>query len=97
MGTISPSAQIKLLQVLQEGSFCRVGGEQDISVDVRVVAASNVDLAKKISEGGFRDDLYYRLNVFAIELPPLRSRREDLPSCWSAPCWSGSTATTARP
>ncbi|BEQ14444.1 sigma-54-dependent transcriptional regulator [Desulfoferula mesophila] len=79
VGTISPAAQIKLLQVLQEGSFSRVGGEQDISVDVRVVAASNVDLAKKISEGGFRNDLYYRLNVFAIELPPLRSRREDLP------------------
>ncbi|MBU4564015.1 MAG: sigma-54 dependent transcriptional regulator [Desulfarculus sp.] len=79
VGTISPAAQIKLLQVLQEGSFCRVGGEQDISVDVRVVAASNVDLAKKISDGGFRDDLYYRLNVFAIELPPLRARREDLP------------------
>ncbi|MCB2228684.1 MAG: sigma-54 dependent transcriptional regulator [Desulfarculaceae bacterium] len=85
VGTISPSAQIKLLQVLQEGSFCRVGGESDISVDVRVVAASNVDLAKKISEGGFRDDLYYRLNVFAIELPPLRARREDLPLLVSTP------------
>ncbi len=79
VGTISPAAQIKLLQVLQEGSFCRVGGESDISVDARVVAASNVDLAERISQGGFRDDLYYRLNVFAIELPPLRQRREDLP------------------
>lgn len=79
VGTISPSAQIKLLQVLQEGTFSRVGGEQDISVDVRVVAASNVDLEKKIADGGFRSDLFYRLNVFAVELPPLRQRREDLP------------------
>ncbi|MCB2193026.1 MAG: sigma-54 dependent transcriptional regulator [Deltaproteobacteria bacterium] len=79
VGTISPTAQIKLLQVLQEGSFCRVGGEQEITVDVRVVAAANQDLAKKINDGSFRADLYYRLNVFAIELPPLRARREDLP------------------
>ncbi len=79
VGTISPNAQIKLLQVLQEGTFSRVGGEQDISVDVRVVAASNVDLEKKIAEGGFRSDLFYRLNVFSVELPPLRERREDLP------------------
>ena len=79
VGTITPAAQIKLLQVLQEGSFCRVGGEHDIAVDVRVVAASNVDLAKRMAEGGFRDDLFYRLNVFAIELPPLRRRREDMP------------------
>ncbi|RJX34981.1 MAG: sigma-54-dependent Fis family transcriptional regulator [Desulfarculus sp.] len=78
VGTISPNAQIKLLQVLQEGSFSRVGGESEIKVDVRVVAASNADLEHKIREGGFRSDLFYRLNVFAIELPPLRQRREDI-------------------
>jgi DNA-binding NtrC family response regulator len=79
IGTISPAAQIRLLQVLQEGTFSRVGGEATIQVDVRVVAASNTDLAQRMAEGAFRGDLYHRLNVFAIELPPLRERREDIP------------------
>lgn len=79
VGTISPSAQIKLLQVLQEGSFSRVGGENTQEVDVRVVAASNEDLGSRVKEKTFRSDLYYRLNVFAIELPSLRERQEDIP------------------
>jgi transcriptional regulator with GAF, ATPase, and Fis domain len=79
VGTISPSAQIKLLQVLQEGAFSQVGGEATLEVDVRVIAASNEDLASKVQDRSFRSDLYYRLNVFAIELPPLRDRPEDIP------------------
>jgi len=79
IGTVSPSAQIKLLQVLQDKSFNRVGGETTISVDVRVLAATNMDLRKLCQAGDFRTDLYYRLNVFAIELPPLRDRLEDVP------------------
>ena len=79
VGTITPNAQIKLLQVLQEGIFTRVGGEQDISVDVRVIAASNEDLKIKTENGQFRRDLYYRLNVFTLQLPSLRERGEDIP------------------
>ncbi|MEJ2189513.1 MAG: sigma-54 dependent transcriptional regulator [Acidobacteriota bacterium] len=79
VGTISPAMQVKLLHVLQERRFQRVGGEHDIEVDVRVVAATNMDLAKLSEEGLFRKDLYYRLNVFPIEIPPLRDRREDIP------------------
>jgi DNA-binding NtrC family response regulator len=78
IGTIAPSAQIKLLQVLQERSFQRVGGEKPISADVRIVAATNEDLLELNREGRFRKDLYFRLNVFPIELPPLRERIEDL-------------------
>lgn len=80
IGTITPSAQIKLLQVLQDGTFQRVGGEGPIEVDVRVIAATNVDLKKMCEEGTFRKDLFYRLNVFPIEIPPLRDRIEDIPS-----------------
>lgn len=79
IGTITPAAQIKLLQVLQERSFQRVGGEKNIEVDVRIIAASNIDLKKLSNEGVFRNDLYYRLNVFPIDIPPLRDRIEDLP------------------
>jgi DNA-binding NtrC family response regulator len=79
VGTITPNAQIKLLQVLQESSFTRVGGEQDITVDVRMIAASNEDLQVKAGNGQFRRDLYYRLNVFPLELPNLRERSEDIP------------------
>ncbi|ADK83592.1 putative two component, sigma54 specific, transcriptional regulator, Fis family [Desulfarculus baarsii DSM 2075] len=78
IGTVSPNAQIKLLQVLQDGTFSRVGGERTIAVDVRVVAASNVNLQELMEAGAFRGDLFYRLNVFQIELPPLRQRREDV-------------------
>ena len=79
IGTITPSAQIKLLEVLQEKSFQRVGGEARIEVDVRIVAATNTDLRKMTDQGLFRRDLYYRLSVFPIEIPPLRERREDIP------------------
>lgn len=79
VGTITPSAQIKLLQVLQDKSFQRVGGEENIEVDVRIIAATNTDLVKMCEEGLFRSDLYYRLSVFPIEIPPLRERKEDIP------------------
>ena len=79
VGTISPSAQIKLLQVLQERTFCRVGGEITIDTDVRVIASTNEQLGDLITKGVFRSDLYYRLNVFPINLPPLRQRLEDIP------------------
>jgi DNA-binding NtrC family response regulator len=79
IGTITPAAQIKLLQVLQDGTFQRVGGEVTINTDVRVIAATNMDLKQMCEEGRFRKDLYYRLNVFPIELPLLRDRREDIP------------------
>ena len=74
IGTITPSAQIKLLQVLQDGTFQRVGGEETIEANVRVIAATNADLKKMCDDGHFRKDLYYRLDVFPIELPPLRGR-----------------------
>lgn len=79
VGTITPAAQIKLLHVLQDGLFQRVGGEETIEADVRVIAATNVDLKHLSDEGLFRKDLFYRLNVFPIEIPPLRERLEDIP------------------
>ncbi|MBN2583624.1 MAG: nif-specific transcriptional activator NifA [Planctomycetes bacterium] len=79
IGDFSPASQIKLLRVLQEREFERVGGMQPIRINVRVLAATNRDLEKLISEGEFREDLYYRLNVFPIYLPPLRQRKTDIP------------------
>ena len=79
IGTITPSAQIKLLQVLQDGTFQRVGGEETIQANVRVITATNMDLAMMCDDGEFRKDLYYRLNVFPVEIPPLRERKEDIP------------------
>jgi transcriptional regulator with GAF, ATPase, and Fis domain len=78
IGTVTLSAQIKLLQVLQDGTLQRVGGEATVQTDVRVIAASNTDLKEMCDEGRFRRDLYYRLNVFPIEIPPLRERKDDI-------------------
>ncbi len=79
IGDISPSVQIKLLRFLQEREFERVGGNETIKVDVRVIAATNKDLLARVREGTFREDLYYRLNVVSIEMPPLRTRPDDIP------------------
>jgi DNA-binding NtrC family response regulator len=78
IGTITPSAQIKLLEILQDGTFHRVGGEETNEANVRAIAATNTDLKKMCEAGQFRRDLYYRLNVFPLEIPPLRARMEDI-------------------
>ncbi|HEX8247064.1 MAG TPA: sigma 54-interacting transcriptional regulator [Pyrinomonadaceae bacterium] len=78
IGEMSLPAQVKLLRVLQDGEFTRVGGNEMVKTDVRVIAASNVDLEKAVEEGKFRKDLFYRLSVFPITLPPLRDRPEDI-------------------
>jgi len=79
IGTMSMDMQAKILRVLQDRRFMHVGGTHEIQVDVRIVAATNVDLRQAVKEGRFREDLFYRLNVILIELPPLRSRKEDVP------------------
>ncbi len=78
VGEMSPSAQVKLLRVLQDGEFTRVGGNQVIKTDVRIIAATNVELMKAVEAGKFRLDLFYRLNVYPIHIPPLRERPEDI-------------------
>jgi len=79
IGTLEPQLQVKLLRVLQEREFERVGDTQTVKVDVRVIAATNVDLQEAVAKNQFREDLFYRLNVVSVYLPPLRNRREDIP------------------
>jgi DNA-binding NtrC family response regulator len=79
IGEMAPATQVKLLRVLQERTFRRLGGRQEQSVDVRVIAATNINPAEAVQKGTLREDLYYRLNVFALKLPPLRDRKEDMP------------------
>jgi len=79
IGEMSPVMQVKLLRVLQERRFRRVGGLEELQADIRVIAATNQDLTKAVADGRFREDLYYRINVIPIVLPPLRERREDIP------------------
>jgi two-component system response regulator HydG len=79
IGDVSPNIQLKLLRVLQEHEIQRVGGEETISVDVRVITATNKDLETEVEEGRFREDLFYRLHIIPIEVPPLRDRKEDIP------------------
>jgi DNA-binding NtrC family response regulator len=74
-----PALQAKLLHVLQDGEFSRLGGKRDIAVDVRVLAATNKQLERAVEEGSFREDLFYRLNVVTIHIPPLRERQEEIP------------------
>jgi DNA-binding NtrC family response regulator len=78
INSISPAFQVKLLRVLQEGTYLRVGGREPRTLDVRVIAASNVDLEQEVDAGRFRSDLYYRLNVVPVVIPPLRDRRDDI-------------------
>src|SRR6202042_1786510 len=79
IGTMGIDMQAKILRVLQDRRFMHLGGTQEIQVDVRIIAATNVNLQDAVREGRFREDLFYRLNVISLELPPLRSRRQDIP------------------
>jgi DNA-binding NtrC family response regulator len=80
IGDMSPALQAKLLQVLQDGEFSRLGGKHDLRVDVRVIAATNRDLERAVADGQFREDLFFRLNVVSITLPPLRQRHDEIPA-----------------
>jgi transcriptional regulator with PAS, ATPase and Fis domain len=93
VGDISPELQTKLLRFLQEREFERVGGTRLISVDIRIIAATNRNLDVAVKEGRFREDLYHRLNVIAISLPPLRERKEDIPALSQYFAWRYSLET----
>lgn len=99
IGDMSPSAQAKVLRALQEGVITRIGGAKPIEVDVRVIAATNKSLEEEIGAGRFREDLFYRLNVVPIQVPPLRDRREDIPALVDhfVRQLSGSTGVAAKP
>jgi DNA-binding NtrC family response regulator len=79
IATMGMDTQAKILRVLQDRRFMHLGGIQELQVDVRIIAATNIDLRKEVREGRFREDLFYRLNVICVDLPPLRARREDIP------------------
>ncbi|MEO6212129.1 MAG: sigma-54 dependent transcriptional regulator [Vicinamibacterales bacterium] len=79
IGEMSPVVQVKLLRILQERKFRRLGGTDEVDADIRIIAATNRDLTKMVAEGGFREDLFYRINVIPLRLPPLRERRDDIP------------------
>jgi transcriptional regulator with GAF, ATPase, and Fis domain len=79
IGNVPLETQAKLLRVIQERDFMRLGGMETIKVDVRIIAATNVDLRQMMEEGKFREDLFYRLHVISIQLPPLRDRKDDIP------------------
>src|SRR5262249_26465606 len=79
VGTMSAALQMKLLRVLQEREFERIGDTHTMKVDVRVISATNSDLGRMVSDGQFREDLFYRLNVIPVQIPPLRDRKEDIP------------------
>ncbi|HEX7023360.1 MAG TPA: sigma 54-interacting transcriptional regulator, partial [Gemmatimonadales bacterium] len=99
IGDMSLSAQAKVLRVLQEGMITRIGAARSVQVDVRVLAATNKDLEEEIAEGRFREDLYYRLNVVPIAVPPLRERLEDIPALAEhfAATLSGGAGVAPRP
>jgi len=79
IGELPPVLQVKLLRVVQEKTFRRIGGSEDIRVDVRIISATNQNLQERVKKGEFREDLYFRLNVIPIHMPPLRKRKEDIP------------------
>ncbi len=82
IGTMGMDMQAKILRVLQDRRFMHLGGAQEIQVDVRIIAATNVDLRQAVREGRFREDLFYRLNVICVELPPLRVAARGYSGCW---------------
>ena len=79
IGEMTPHLQAKLLHVLQDSEYMRLGGKRNVRVDARVLASTNIDLEQAVGNGKFREDLYFRLNVIRLEIPPLRERREDIP------------------